>query len=182
MFGAIIFYTYWRKRIWNFEFIIPFLLGTAPGVLIWHFFLKRAAVPDFKTRLLQERSEDEGQIPLQKPETPITTEKQEIKPSVSSTSQPSATTVPTLAPAKNAVVEKRYHVVFSGEIAPEQQIENVKKRVAALYKVPVSQCEQLFNEKKHIIKKDVDYQTAEKYKRAFEKTGAICSIEEFKKP
>ncbi len=79
-----------------------------------------------------------------------------------------------------AKAEKRYCVVFYGKIASDQQLEEVEKRVAALYKVPVAQCERLFTGQRKIIKNSIDYQTAEKYKKAFEKTGALCQIEEIK--
>jgi hypothetical protein len=49
-----------------------------------------------------------------------------------------------------------------------------------LYKAPVEQCERLFTGQRKIIKKNIDYQTAKKYKRAFERTGAVCQIEEIK--
>ena len=70
-----------------------------------------------------------------------------------------------------------YKIVFSGEIIPGQNIEEVKKRIAAFCKVSVSRCSHLFTGRIVIIKKNLDYHTAEKYKRAFDKTGAICKIE-----
>ncbi len=73
--------------------------------------------------------------------------------------------------------EPRYKVVFSGEIAPGQNIEQVKSKVAALYKVPVEKCEGMFTGRLVTIKDNVDYQTAQKYKNAFDRTGAICRIE-----
>lgn len=74
--------------------------------------------------------------------------------------------------------EPRYKVVFSGEIAPGQDIDAVKAKVAALYKVSVEQCEYMFSGRSVTIKGDLDYQTAQKYKNVFEQTGAICRIEE----
>jgi uncharacterized protein YbjQ (UPF0145 family) len=72
----------------------------------------------------------------------------------------------------------RYKVVFSGEIAPGQDLQQVKTKVAALYKVPVAQCERLFSGQPVKIKENLDYQTAQKYQHAFERTGAVCRIEE----
>lgn len=72
----------------------------------------------------------------------------------------------------------RYKVVFSGEIVPGQNIETVKTNVAALYKVPVEQCESMFSGRPVTIKEYLDYKAAQKYKKAFERTGAICRIEE----
>ncbi len=72
----------------------------------------------------------------------------------------------------------QYKVVFSGEIAAGQNIETVKTQVAALYKVPVERCESMFSGRPVTIKDTLDYQTAQKYKKAFERAGAICHIEE----
>ena len=74
--------------------------------------------------------------------------------------------------------EKRYQVLFFGQIAETQQLTDVKKNVAKLYKVPVERCERLFTGKRIVIKNNVSYQTAQTYRTAFEKTGAICRVEE----
>jgi uncharacterized protein YbjQ (UPF0145 family) len=80
-------------------------------------------------------------------------------------------------PGKRPISEPRYKVIFAGEIAPGQNIEHVKLKVAALYKVPVERCEGMFTGRLVTIKDNLDYQTAQKYKAAFERTGAICRIE-----
>lgn len=80
-------------------------------------------------------------------------------------------------PSDRSPSEQRYKVVFSGEIAPGQDIEQVKLKVAALYKVPVEKCANMFTGGLVTIKDNVDYQTAQKYKKAFENTGVICRIE-----
>jgi hypothetical protein len=78
-------------------------------------------------------------------------------------------------------IEKRYRVFFRGEIIPGQQEEEVKKRIAALYKVSVKQCNRLFTGRIVTIKDNLDYSIAKKYKMAFEKAGAKCHIKEMKK-
>jgi uncharacterized protein YbjQ (UPF0145 family) len=85
-------------------------------------------------------------------------------------------TKPVTRPQPSA--EPLYKVVCTGEIAPGQDLERVKMKVAALYKVPVERCEGMFSGRAVTIKDKVDYQTAQKYKEAFERTGAICRIEE----
>jgi uncharacterized protein YbjQ (UPF0145 family) len=80
-------------------------------------------------------------------------------------------------PLDQSPSEQRYKVVFSGEIAPGQDIEQVKLKVAALYKVPVEKCAGMFTGRLVTIKDNVDYQTAQKYKKAFENIGVICRIE-----
>jgi len=41
------------------------------------------------------------------------------------------------------MVETEYKIVFSGEIAPGQDIEVVKNSIAALFKIPVAKCESM---------------------------------------
>jgi uncharacterized protein YbjQ (UPF0145 family) len=101
------------------------------------------------------------------------------KPSQASLTQ-SPHAEPTLEktiPSDQSPHEQRYKVVFSGEIAPGQDIEQVKLKVAALYKVPVEKCAGMFTGRLVTIKDNVDYQTAQKYQKAFENIGAICRIE-----
>ncbi|KJU86958.1 hypothetical protein MBAV_000846 [Candidatus Magnetobacterium bavaricum] len=43
-------------------------------------------------------------------------------------------------------------------------------------KVSPQQCDKMFTGGKVIIKKDVDYQTALNYQKAFQRTGATCYI------
>ena len=78
----------------------------------------------------------------------------------------------------DSLPQKRYVMLFQGEIADGYQLEDVKENVAALYKIPVSKCERLFRGEMVTIKKNLDRQTVQKYKRAFEKTGALCLIKE----
>ncbi len=74
--------------------------------------------------------------------------------------------------------ETRYNLMFTGEIAAGQDLSIVKANVAQLYKVPVEKCEHLFRGSPVKIKGDLDRETAQKYKKAFEQTGAVCRIEE----
>ena len=91
-------------------------------------------------------------------------------------SQPRLSEKKTMAPHPSSP-ERRYKVVFSGEIAAGQDLQRVKNQVAKLYKVPVERCEHLFSGRTVTIKDNLDYQTAQKYQRIFERTGAVCSIE-----
>jgi len=90
---------------------------------------------------------------------------------------PAAATRNTLEPPALPDEAKRYKVTFSGQIAPGQQIETVKTNIAALYKVPVERCASMFTGRVVIVKENLDYDTAQKYHKAFSKTGAICQIE-----
>ncbi|MCP4107892.1 MAG: hypothetical protein GY749_20500 [Desulfobacteraceae bacterium] len=74
--------------------------------------------------------------------------------------------------------EKSYNVIFKGEISAGNSINEVKKRLSISLKTDEKKLNQLFSGNTLIIKKNTDYQTAIKYKSAFEKNGAICEIEE----
>ena len=82
---------------------------------------------------------------------------------------------PITEPAISA--ETRYKVLFSGEVEAGHDVETVKANIAALYKVPAERCESMFSGQLVTIKGNLDYQTAQKYKNTFEKTGAVCRIE-----
>ena len=72
-----------------------------------------------------------------------------------------------------------YNIIFRGEIAEGQDIDEVKKNMAALFKVSDEKTEQLFSKRAVNIKKSVDHATTLKYKEAIEKAGALCSIVPF---
>ena len=76
--------------------------------------------------------------------------------------------------------EKRYSIFFSGKVAQGHGIEEVKRNLASTFKLGDEKIEQLFTGKQVMIKKDADYQSAIKYKMAFETAGAICRVEEVK--
>jgi uncharacterized protein YbjQ (UPF0145 family) len=59
----------------------------------------------------------------------------------------------------------------------EENIEKVKKNIAALLKIDETQIGRFFTKKPVVIKKDVDKETALKFKKAFEKAGAILTLE-----
>lgn len=74
------------------------------------------------------------------------------------------------------MAEKKYHVVFSGDIAEGEAIHSVKERMAALFKTSAAGIESIFNRKNSVIKRDVDEETARKYVTMIKRTGAICRI------
>ncbi len=85
------------------------------------------------------------------------------------TPQPSQT-------APRPLAQASYKVVFSGQVAPGVDVNSVKAKIAALYKVPVERCESMFSGRTVTIKDNLDQQAAQTYKTAFERTGAICQI------
>jgi hypothetical protein len=73
--------------------------------------------------------------------------------------------------------EKRYKIIYKGKTAQGRQVEEVKRNLASLLKLGNEKIEQLFSGKAVIIAKNVGYDSAMKYKTAFETAGAICSVE-----
>jgi glutaredoxin len=71
-----------------------------------------------------------------------------------------------------------YRVVFEGEILEGSQVQEVKRALAKLYNRREDQIERFFSGKRLAVKKDVDYETAMKYVKAFERAGAVCRVEE----
>ena len=73
---------------------------------------------------------------------------------------------------------KLYRVVFEGEILEGSQVQEVKRALAKMYNRTEDQVERFFSGKRLAVKKDVDYETAMKYVKAFERAGAVCRVEE----
>jgi hypothetical protein len=76
--------------------------------------------------------------------------------------------------------EQLYKVIFEGEILQGCQVQEVKRALAKLYNKSEDQVERFFSGKRLTVKKDVDYQTAMKYVKAYERAGAVCKVEEIK--
>jgi Tfp pilus assembly protein PilE/TM2 domain-containing membrane protein YozV len=76
----------------------------------------------------------------------------------------------------------KYRIVFKGEIAEGHTFDDVKKRLAAIFKTDITRIEKLFSAQKTVVKKDADRQTCEKFINAFKKAGAICYLEKQESP
>ena len=72
--------------------------------------------------------------------------------------------------------QNTFEVVFKGKLVEGAEADQVKARVAALFKVDVSKVERLFSGATVSIKKGVDEQTAKKYQLALQKAGAITTV------
>jgi hypothetical protein len=69
-----------------------------------------------------------------------------------------------------------YQVVFEGKLTGERPLEEVKRNLAALFKMKAEQVEALFSGNPVVIKRDIDQPTALKYQAAFKKAGAVCAV------
>jgi len=78
--------------------------------------------------------------------------------------------------------DKKYRVIFKGDIAEGAQVDDVKKKLAAIFKTDISKIDRLFSGKRRVVKKDAGLESCEKAKKAFERAGAICFIEPEESP
>lgn len=73
-----------------------------------------------------------------------------------------------------------FDIYFRGEVLPDQDIEQVKQKIAALFKADENRLAQLFSGKVNVIKKGADKATALKYQQAFKTAGAKALITQAK--
>lgn len=72
--------------------------------------------------------------------------------------------------------EELYEVVFYGEIVEGAELDQVKAKVAAMFKADAAKLAQLFSGKRVVIKKNIDQATAKKYQSALQNAGAQCEV------
>jgi len=72
--------------------------------------------------------------------------------------------------------EELFEVAFSGKIIEGADIEQVKAKVAAMFKADAAKLEHLFSGKRVVIKKNIDQATANKYQQALKNAGAQCEV------
>jgi len=72
--------------------------------------------------------------------------------------------------------DELFEVAFSGEVLEGENPEDVKARVGKMFNADAAKVAQLFSGNRIIIKKNIDQQTATKYKNALNKAGAGCKI------
>ncbi len=72
--------------------------------------------------------------------------------------------------------DELFEVAFSGEILEGKNPEEVKVRVGKVFNADAAKIAQLFSGKRVVIKKNLDQQTADKYRNALNRAGAQCEI------
>jgi hypothetical protein len=70
----------------------------------------------------------------------------------------------------------QYRLVFSAEVLEGQHPAVVKKRLAAVLKLPDERMDMLFSGKPVVIKKNIDRDNAARYQAAFKKAGAQLRV------
>jgi len=72
--------------------------------------------------------------------------------------------------------DELFEVAFSGQIKDGADLEQVKAKVAAMFKADATKLAHLFSGKRMVIKKNIDQAMANKYQTALSNAGAICEI------
>lgn len=72
--------------------------------------------------------------------------------------------------------ETQYDVVFRGDVAPGENIAEVKQQLAQLFKANEERIEQLFSGRPMVLKRGVNKATANRYKESLGNAGAIVTI------
>lgn len=72
--------------------------------------------------------------------------------------------------------DELFEIAISGGILDGENPEDVKARVGKMFNADEAKIAQLFSGNRVVIKKNVDQQTAAKYKNALNKAGAVCEI------
>lgn len=70
-----------------------------------------------------------------------------------------------------------YKIIFEGKIKPGEDLNQVKTRLASLFKVDSPVIEKIFKDAPTAVQRNVTEEKALKYKEAVEKNGALCHIE-----
>jgi TM2 domain-containing membrane protein YozV/Tfp pilus assembly protein PilE len=75
------------------------------------------------------------------------------------------------------MTDDRYRVVFKGQFADQATLDDVRANLTALYKNNSAKVDAILSSSRAVIKKDLDLATCQKIQKAFQKAGAVCSIE-----
>jgi hypothetical protein len=74
--------------------------------------------------------------------------------------------------------EQDYRITYQGKVAQGRDVGEVKRNLTSLFKLSDEKVEKLFSGKAFVVAKNVDYDSAMRYKMAFETAGAVCRVEE----
>jgi hypothetical protein len=74
--------------------------------------------------------------------------------------------------------ERRYNVIFKGEIHEQATLSLVQERLASFFKVDVEKIKIMFSKKRTIVKKNASYELCQKVEQGFLNSGAYVDFEE----
>jgi len=70
-----------------------------------------------------------------------------------------------------------FRILFEGKIRDGEDLEKVKAKLAKLFKKDEAKIAALFSGGPLVIRKGLDYPTAQKYKIAIERAGGLCRVD-----
>jgi hypothetical protein len=73
-----------------------------------------------------------------------------------------------------------YRLVFAGKTRIGEDVSHVQSRLAALLRTDSENIKKLFSGKPRVLKSGLDENQAQTYRKALEKTGALCFVEKMK--
>ena len=79
-------------------------------------------------------------------------------------------------------MEGNFDVILTGELSPGKELETVISRLASTFKSSEESIQQLLARAPVAIKKQVDSYTANKFRAAVERAGAVCVLEAQQRP
>ncbi len=78
--------------------------------------------------------------------------------------------------------DELFEVAFSGQINDAADLDDVKAKVGKMFNADETKLAQLFSGKRIVIKKNIDQETATKYKTALNRAGAECEVRPLSAP
>ena len=84
-------------------------------------------------------------------------------------------------------MNSRYDVCFAGQLLQGQELQTVRQKIQKLFNANPETLDKLFSGKAQILKRGCDEKTAQKYRQAMERAGALaiirsCDVESKPKP
>lgn len=71
---------------------------------------------------------------------------------------------------------QKFEVVFSGQIAPGADVQQVRQGIQRLFNASEAVLEQFFSGRRIVVKRELDAAAAEKYRQAFAQVGALVEV------
>lgn len=70
-----------------------------------------------------------------------------------------------------------FEIAFQGQVRPGVTQEQARARIGQLFQVGDEQLQVLFSGRRVVIKQGLDQASADKYRQAIERAGAVCSVD-----
>lgn len=78
--------------------------------------------------------------------------------------------------------DERFNLVFKGQLAKSVDMNTAVRNLAQLFKIDPAKAKSLFGGQATVLKRDLDMDTANKYRAAIKKAGAIAELQMVESP